>query len=314
MKKTGLLLLLCAVSALAQMPESAATVPMEAPQNTLVTNASFPFERVQTPTAADLYCAGFITKESMPDANFVAGGLNSPSTTKFANGDLVYLQGSGYQTGQQYTIIRELRDPNQYEVYPGQRKLVAATGQPYAEVGRVRVIDTRSHAAVAQVEFSCDPINPGDVAVPFTEKQPITFHAPVRFDRFLPASSKTSGRIVLGKDFDTVLGTGMKVYINVGSNQGVKVGDYFRATRTYTADLNDPVDSLSFKASTAEDTQKRPPAIEPNMLTRTKGPAIHVGDLPRRAVGEIVVLTVTPTTATGMVVYAPEDIHAGDGV
>jgi hypothetical protein len=314
MKKTGLLLLLCAVSALAQMPESAATVPMEAPQNTLVTNASFPFERVQTPTAADLYCAGFITKESMPDANFVAGGLNSPSTTKFANGDLVYLQGSGYQTGQQYTIIRELRDPNQYEVYPGQRKLVAATGQPYAEVGRVRVIDTRSHAAVAQVEFSCDPINPGDVAVPFTEKQPITFHAPVRFDRFLPASSKTSGRIVLGKDFDTVLGTGMKVYMNVGSNQGVKVGDYFRATRTYTADLNDPVDSLSFKASTAEDTQKRPPAIEPNMLTRTKGPAIHVGDLPRRAVGEIVVLTVTPTTATGMVVYAPEDIHAGDGV
>jgi len=314
MKKTGLLLLLCAVSALAQMPESAATVPMEAPQNTLVTNARFPFERVQTPTAADLYCAGFITKESMPDANFVAGGLNSPSTTKFANGDLVYLQGSGYQTGQQYTIIRELRDPNQYEVYPGQRKLVAATGQPYAEVGRVRVIDTRSHAAVAQVEFSCDPINPGDVAVPFTEKQPITFHAPVRFDRFLPASSKTSGRIVLGKDFDTVLGTGMKVYMNVGSNQGVKVGDYFRATRTYTADLNDPVDSLSFKASTAEDTQKRPPAIEPNMLTRTKGPAIHVGDLPRRAVGEIVVLTVTPTTATGMVVYAPEDIHAGDGV
>jgi len=314
MKKIGLLLLLCAVSAFAQMPESAATVPMEAPQNTLVTNASFPFERVQTPTAADLYCAGFITKESMPDANFVAGGLNSPSTTKFANGDLVYLQGSGYQTGQQYTIIRELRDPNQYEVYPGQRKLVAATGQPYAEVGRVRVIDTRSHAAVAQVEFSCDPINPGDVAVPFTEKQPITLHAPVRFDRFLPASSKTSGRIVLGKDFDTVLGTGMKVYMNVGSNQGVKVGDYFRATRTYTADLNDPVDSLSFKASTAEDTQKRPPAIEPNMLTRTKGPAIHVGDLPRRAVGEIVVLTVTPTTATGMVVYAPEDIHAGDGV
>jgi hypothetical protein len=314
MKKTGLLLLLCAVSALAQMPESAATVPMEAPQNTLVTNASFPFERVQTPTAADLYCAGFITKESMPDANFVAGGLNSPSTTKFANGDLVYLQGSGYQTGQQYTIIRELRDPNQYEVYPGQRKLVAATGQPYAEVGRVRVIDTRSRTAVAQVEFSCDPINPGDVAVPFTEKQAITFHAPVRFDRFLPASSKTSGRIVLGKDFDTVLGTGMKLYLNVGSNQGVKVGDYFRATRTYTADLHDPVDSLSFKASTAEDTQKRPPAIEPNMLTRTKGPAIHVGDLPRRAVGEIVVLTVTPTTATGMVVYAPEDIHAGDGV
>ena len=80
------------------------------------------------------------------------------------------------------------------------------------------------------MEYSCDPINPGDIVVPFTEKQAITFHPPVRFDRFLPASSKTSGRIVLGKDFDTVVGTGMKVYLNVGSNQGVKVGDYFRAT------------------------------------------------------------------------------------
>jgi hypothetical protein len=314
MKKTGLLLLLFAVSAVAQTPEPASAVPMEAPQGTIVTNASFPFERIQTPTAADLYCAGFVSKQALPDANFVSGGLNSPSTTKFANGDIVYLQGSGYQTGQQYTIIRELRDPNKYEVYPGQRKLLAATGQPYAEIGRVRVIDTRSRTAVAQVEFSCDPINPGDVAVPFAEKQSIAFHAPVRFDRFLPASSKTSGRIVLGKDFDSVLGTGMKVYLNVGSNQGVKVGDYFRAVRTYNADLKDPVDSLSFKASTTEDTQKRPPAVEPNMLTRTKGPAIHVGDMPRRAVGEIVVLTVTPTTSTGMIVYAPEDVHAGDGV
>ena len=314
MKKTGLLLLLLAVAAGAQTADSAPAASMEAPQNTVVTNASFPHERIQTPTSADLYCAGFITKDLLPDANFVAGGLNSPSTTKFANGDIIYLQGSGYQAGQQYSIIRELRDPNKGETYPGQRKLVAATGHPYAEIGRARIIDTRSHAAIAQIEFSCDPINPGDVAVAFTEKTPIAFHAPVRFDRFLPASNKTSGRIVLGKDFDSVLGTGMKVYMNVGANQGVKVGDYFRAVRTYTADLKDPVDSLSFRASTTEDTQARPAAIEPTMLNRTKGPQIHLADLPRRAVGEIVVISVTPSTATGMIVYAPEDVHAGDGV
>jgi hypothetical protein len=164
------------------------------------------------------------------------------------------------------------------------------------------------------VEFSCDPINPGDVAVPFVEKPPVTFHVPGHFDRFAPSNGKLSGRIVLGKDFDSVLGTGMKLYMNMGSNQGVKVGDYFRVVRSYTATLRDPVDSLSFKAQTSEDTQKRPPAFEANRFTKTKGANIHVGDLPRRAVGEVVVLNVTPTASSAMVVFALEDVYAGDTV
>jgi hypothetical protein len=164
------------------------------------------------------------------------------------------------------------------------------------------------------VEFSCDPINPGDVVVPFVEKPPVTFRVPEHFDRFAPPNGKLSGRIVLGKDFDSELGTGMKLYMNVGSNQGVKVGDYFRVVRTYAASLHDPIDSLSFDARTSEDTQKRPPTFEANRFTRTKGPNIHVADLPRRAVGEVVVLNVTPTASSAMVVFALEDVYAGDNV
>ena len=310
MKKIGLLLLLAAISASAQDASSDAN----APQGTAPTSVSFPIERVQTPTYADLYCAGFINKSLLPNANYVAGGLQTPNTTKFVTGDIVYLTGAGYTTGGQYSILRELKDQNRYEVFPGQAKVLAATGQPYGEIGRVRIVDTRSKSAIAQVEYSCDPINPGDIAVPFAEKPSVSFHPPLRFDRFVPKTGKTSGRIVLGKDFDSTLGTGMKVYMNVGSNQGVKVGDYFRAVRAYTADLADPVDSLSFRASTAEDTQRRPPSIEGNFMTKTKGPNIHVADLPRRAVGEIAIIGVTPTTSTGMIVFALEDVHVGDGV
>jgi hypothetical protein len=314
MKKTGLLLLLVAASALAQ---DAANSQADAngPQGTNPTSVSFPVERVQTPTYADLYCAGFINKQVLPNANYVAGGLQTPNTTKFVTGDIVYLTGSNYTPGGQYSILRELMDQNRYEVFPGQKKALAEAGQPYGEIGRVRIIDTRSKNAIAQIEYSCDPINPGDIAVPFAEKPAVSFHPPLRFDRFVPTTNgKTSGRIVLGKDFDSVLGTGMKVYINIGTNQGVKVGDYFRAVRSYNADLKDPVDSLSFFASTAEDTQKRPPSIEGNWMTKTKGPNIRVSDLPRRAVGEIVIIGVTPTTATGMIVFSMEDVHAGDGV
>jgi len=312
MKKTGLFVLLLATAAWAQTATDGGVV--EAPQGTVPTTASFPGERITTPTYSDLYCAGFISKQILPDANFVAGGLQTPTTTKFTRGDIVYLQGSGYSAGAEYEIIRALRDVNEYEVFPGQRKMLKETGQPYEEVGRVKVIDTRSKTAIAQIEYACDGVNPGDTAIPFAEKQTVPFHSPIRFDRFQLASGKVSGRIVMGKDFDSQLGTGQKVYINVGANQGVKIGDYFRAVRNYDADLKDPVDSLSFKAAIAEDTQKKTPSVDPTMFTKSNGPVIHVRDLPRRAVGEIVIIGVTNTTATGMVVFSMEDVHAGDSV
>jgi hypothetical protein len=315
MKKIGLLLLLSLAVAAAAQQADPTPADQSAAEGTVPTSVSFPVERVQTPTNSDLYCAGFVNKQVLPNSNFVLGGLQSPNTTKFVDNDLIYLAGHGYQAGQQYTIVRELRDANRYEIFAGQNAMLAAMGQPYAELARVRIIDTRNKSAIAHIEFSCEPVDPGDIAIPFAEKQPVVFHPPLRFDRFAPRNGKVSGRIVMGKDFDSELGTGKKVYINVGANQGIKVGDYFRAVRSYTADLNDPVDSLSFKASKVEDTQMREPNIEPHMFTKSgKGPTIHVADYPRRAVGEIVVIGTTPTTATGMVVFALEDVHLGDGV
>lgn len=323
MKKIGVLALLFATAGWAQsLPQERPpdqTVPtlssIQAPPGTEPTSASFPVERIPTPTYADLYCAGFISKHMLPDANFISGGLETPTTTKFVRGDIVYLKGTGYSAGAEYEIIRALNDINRYEMFPGQFRMLRETGQPYEEVGRVKVIDTRSKAAIAQIEYSCDGINPGDTAIPFAEKQQIPPHGPIRFDRFLPAdSSKTFGRIVMAKDFDSQLGTGTKVYINVGSNRGLKIGDYMRVVRSYEADLKDPVQSLSFRAAIAEDTQKKMPSFDPALFEKQNGPVIHVRDLPRRAVGEIVILGVTDTTATGMIVFANETVIEGDGV
>ncbi|HEY6768959.1 MAG TPA: hypothetical protein VI386_29750, partial [Candidatus Sulfotelmatobacter sp.] len=257
MKKIGLLVLFLAAAAWAQSPDSGNA---DTPQGTFPTSASFPTERVQTPTYADIYCAGFVNKQTLPDANFVAGGLQTPTTTKFVRGDIIYMRGTGYTAGAEYEIVRALRDVNEYEMFPGEKKLMKETGQPYEEVGRIKIVDVRSKTAIAQIEYACDGVNPGDTAIPFAEKPLASFHVPARFDRFLPASNKLSGRIVMGKDFDSTMGTGHKLYLNVGANQGVKIGDYFRAVRSYDADLRDPVDSLSFKAAIAEDTQKKTPS------------------------------------------------------
>jgi hypothetical protein len=106
------------------------------------------------------------------------------------------------------------------------------------------------------------------------------------------------------KDFDSFVGTGAKVYLNIGSEKGVKPGDVYRALRGYTAAETDEVDRLSFKAYTTEDTQKNQVQPSKDLLKA----------LPRRALGEMVVLSATPTSSTAMITFALEDIHVGDAV
>ena len=73
------------------------------PSGTISTSVNFPMERLQTPTAADVYCAGFISKPVSKD-KYVTGGLESPHATRFVNGEAIYLKGQGYEAGQEYSF------------------------------------------------------------------------------------------------------------------------------------------------------------------------------------------------------------------
>ena len=312
MNKTGWLLLSFAALSLGAWAQDNNSTPGTSVIET-ENGVTYPIERMRQPTYADEYCAGFINKDVLPNANYVIGSLDSPNTSKFVLGDAVYLSGTGFATGQQYSVVRELRNPNEDWAFNGQEKLLKATGHAYAELGRIKIVDTRNHTPVALVEYSCEPMVPGDTLIPFAEKTHITLRESARLDRYQPATSKPTGRLVLARDFDTFLGMGSKVYLNLGSNQGIKVGDYFRTVRPYWMDRDDEVDSISLRASVVDDTQMNPPSLEPAMFTKNgKGPVIHLADYPRRAVGELVVLNVTPTSATAMVIFALEDLHLGD--
>src|SRR6202789_4736063 len=165
MKKIGILVLLAAATAWAQST-SDMNPNTPTPDNTIITSTNFPVQRVQMPTYADVYCAGFINRQSLPDANFVAGGVDTPEGTKFVRGDIIYLKGSGYTLGAEYEIVRALRDINEYEMFPGQKKLVKETGQPYEEVGRVRITDTRNKTIVGHIESVRAPVNRSATVIP----------------------------------------------------------------------------------------------------------------------------------------------------
>ena len=142
MKKTGLFVILC-LAAAAYAQQATPSQNQNTPAGTVATNVNFPVEQLATPTYADLYCAGFVNQHPLPDVDFVAG-LDTPNTTHFGTGELIFLNGKGYQAGQHYAIVRELHDPNRYESFDGQFGMLKAMGQPYDELGIVQIVDVRS--------------------------------------------------------------------------------------------------------------------------------------------------------------------------
>lgn len=295
MKKLALVVvMLAAVAVMAQ--QSAAPAPQFAATNLT--------QRVDKPTLSDVYCAGFITNQVVPETSFVAAGWATPHQTRFADRDYIYIQGGSYAEGTQLWVVRHLRDPNHYQAFPGQRAAISDAGEAYSDLGRVKVIAMRNNIAIAKVEFACDNMVPGDLVMSYTERQIPEFHRPVPFDQFAVPNGRLTGRILMSRDFDLLLGAGRKAYLNVGSDQGVKVGDYFRVVRDYQIAKMEKVDSLSYKASTQEDTQKSPPKFLPG----------RAGELPRRSLGEAIVIGVTPKSSTVMVTYSLEEMLVGDGV
>jgi hypothetical protein len=300
MKRTILLVTLsAALAAMAQQqPQSSGASAPEIKRTNITT------QRRQAPTYTDLNCSGFITNQPPQKLGYVAGGWGTPHQTRFVDRNYVYLAGSGFTEGAEYSIVRELRDPNHYEVFRGQHALLRQLGHPYADIARVKVVYVKGNIAATQVEHNCSDVLTGDEAIPYVEKPKIDYRAKTTFDRFAPPNGKLTGRIVMSKDFDSLAGTGHKVYLNVGSNQGVKVGDYFRAVRTYDSIRYDEVENISFNATYYDETQ-----VAAGYFPRTR-----LNEFPRMSLGEMIVLGVTPSSSTAMVTFSLEDIHLGDGV
>jgi len=208
------------------------------------------------------------------------------------------------EEGREYLLLRHTHDPNHNQSFPGQLGLLSSLGELYEDLGRAKVIAVRKKVGVALVELGCSEVLPGDMAVPFQER-PRPEYKQTNFEQFAVPTGKTKGRVVLAQDLGTLVGNHRIIYLNVGEAQGVKPGDYFRALRDYGSIANNPAESLPFKAPPYDPTQKNPPNFE------FRG---HAGELPIRAIGEMIVLNTTPNTSTALTTYTPEEIHLGDTI
>jgi len=160
------------------------------------------------------------------------------------------------------------------------------------------VINVQPNVSTAEVTFSCDYLQRGDLIRPYQERPAPPFKPADQFDRFAPPSGKSVGMIVAGKEFAQAYGRAQTVFVNLGTNQGVNVGDYMRVFR-YEGGHAETVPNF-------DDYQYKMYGFGSNPV------AYKWNDLPREIIGEGVVLNVSPNSSTVFLTVSHIEMYAGD--
>ena len=248
-------------------------------------------------------CSGFVTDQHVPDEIRIVSGEQSNYKISFTRGDYVHInrgQDKGVRVGDRFSVVRADKDPTDVPWFKWQEKLLKAMGTPYMDAGQVRVVNVQPKVSVAQVIFSCGYMQRGDILQPYQDRPAPPFKDSAAFDHFAPVSGKPVAMVVAGKDYGQVFGKLSAVYVNLGSGQGVKVGDYFRIFR--------------YQGSMAE-TVPQDKGYQYSMYGFGSAPARYEwNDLPREVLGEGIVINVNRNSSTMVITFNSIEVYAGDYV
>jgi hypothetical protein len=247
-------------------------------------------------------CSGFISDNVPGDIRVISGEQSNLKIT-FSHGDYVYInrgRDKGVQVGDRFSVVRPDKDPLDVPWFKWQSKLIKAMGQLYSDAGQVRVVNVQPNVSIAQVELSCGYIQRGDIVRPYVERPSPPFKDASAFEHFAPVSGKRVAMVVAAKDYGQLFGKNSTVYVNLGSNQSVRLGDYFRIFRyqgtmaeTAPQTKNYQYELYGFGSAHAKYTWK---------------------DLPREIIGEGIVINEGPNASTMLITFSSLEIYAGDYV
>jgi hypothetical protein len=277
---------------------------------------------------SELYCGGFIEYQPAPNDLQVVGGEQEQEQSTFAQGDYVYINAGANQQmrpGAEYMVVRPRGQFSSHWSHKG------TLGVYTQEVARMRVVNVKAETSVAVVTHSCAMILLGDLlrAVP----QRVAPIAPVGavFDRFAEPSGKQQGRIVMARDLREAPTVNDVVYIDLGREDNVKEGDrltIFRPVGTgnitrYRDDQVAPNSSAGYESERfrgGKFSNETPRVQDPTRDCR-RGPVEskprvlrHRPPMPRKIVGEMVLLNVQQRTATAVITRVAQEVHTGDYV
>lgn len=260
-----------------------------------------PVAAATSPDYSAVYCSNFVTTDRGADGSRLISGEESNTKIVFSLRDYVFInKGSaqGVHVGDRYSVYRPEKDPIDVQWFKWQNKLSKAMGTFYKDAGQLKVLNVQPNVSTAEVTFACDYLQRGDFIRPWQERPSPPFKGAEQFDPFAPVSGKSVGMVVFGKDFGQVYGKFQSVYVNLGTNQGVNVGNYMRIFRYQGGDAE--------TVSSFDDYQYK-------MYGFGSTPTVYKwNDLPREILGEGIVLSVSPNSSTVFITYSRMDMYAGN--
>ena len=179
-------------------------------------------------TGNNLYCAGYIQTAAVSTDYEVVGAQDESNRFIYAQGNFLYINKGadrGIKVGDMFSVIR----PRGRVESRWTRK--KDLGFYVQEVGAVEVVDVKNSYSVARVKNSCDNLLLGDILQPIPVRVSPLFAPRPPLDVFASISGNTQGRIVMARDGRELLGREQIVYIDLGADDNVKVGNYLTIYR-----------------------------------------------------------------------------------
>ena len=268
-----------------------------------LTSALYAQQSATAPRDHDVYCAGIVTMEPPPGDTYVISGVESATRIVFNQGDLVFINrgaNQGVQVGSEFLVSRRVKENLETPWFVWQQDLLRTMGATYADIGRLRVVNVQANTSTAEIVDFCEPVQRGDIVQSFVARPAPNYKPAAKLDIFARPSGKEQAMIVTTRGFGQMAGAGRVVYVNLGREQGVRVGDYYRVFR-YQGDRHSTV------------YQARGQERSIWGLGSAPAPWKWV-DLPRDILGEGIVLGVSPNASTVLITASLREIYAGDYV
>lgn len=273
----------------------------------------------------NLYCAGYVESGTVNTANEVVGAELEQEKRIFAQGDNLYISmgaNRGVKVGDMFSVIRP-RGRVQTR-WTRKRNL----GFYVQEVGAVEVVNVKAEVSVARVVTSCDNFLLGDLVQPIPQRTSPVFQPRPSLDLFADSTGKTNGRIFMARDGQELIGREQIVYIDLGAEDNVKVGDYmtiYRRLGTGNIFDREPPESVSAREDGFQSDEygggrfsNQAPRKSGNqatgrIVTTQRAKSGRPSNL-RNVVGELVILNVKERTATAVITRTAQEVHPGDSV
>lgn len=275
--------------------------------------------------ANNLYCAGYVQTGKVDTSRKIVGAENEQEQNIYAQGNNVFINlgaNKGVKVGDMFAVVRPRGRVETRWTKKGD------LGFLVQEVGALEVVKVQNETAVARVKTSCDNLLLGDLLQPIPVRSSPTFQKRPALDTFADPSGRAKGRIFLARDGQEVLTRDNIVYIDLGSEDGVAVGDYLTVYRPigkgsmFTNDEDEGIRSRDegfqsdkFRGGKFSSQAARKQGDEANgqVVTTEKAKAGRPNDL-RKVVGELMVLNVQGRTATAVITRTGQEILTGDWV